>query len=364
MRARIAGPDEAEAWDEFVAREDSAVIMQSWQWGEIRSRLGWEVHRVLVEEAGRPAAAAQMMVRRLPARAGSIGYVPRGPVGDWLDPEVAALLFGTLHEIARDSNAVFTKVVPPLSDSAQNRQAMRDLGFRESTHPMTPQATVLLDLRPSEEEMLASFSRGLRSSIRSGGGKGVSWRVGGLPDMPLVYEIMRDASERTGVNIRSFEHYETEYSMLAEKDMAHLLIAEYDGRPVSAYCAYRFGGYAAGPGPGASMRIKGISPSSALLWELARWSKKMGCHTFDLWGAPGEVRDIVASGGQIPWDRRDGEWGVLNYKRSFSKNLVTFVGSFDYVYAPVRYQLVSQMMAGDWRLERLASFLEARRLAR
>jgi hypothetical protein len=40
-------------------------------------------------------------------------------------------------------------------------------------------------------------------------------------------------------------------------------------------------------------------------------------------------------------ERTDDLWGVYHFKRGFSKNIVCYVGSWDFVYKPTLYPLIT-----------------------
>src|SRR5512138_2324041 len=91
-------------WESLVQRESSFSMLQSWEWGSFKQRLGWQVYRLAVEDAGELVAGAQMLVRPLPLGL-SLAYVPRGPVGSWCNPRVAELLLTELCRLARNQGA-------------------------------------------------------------------------------------------------------------------------------------------------------------------------------------------------------------------------------------------------------------------
>lgn len=354
----------AEEWDRFVAQGDCFGLMQSWDYGRFKSTLGWEAHRVMVSGDSGPLAAAQVFVKEFPLGMGSIAHVPRGPVVISEEPEALDLVYEKLREIAQDHRAIFLKVEPAWMDSPQNRRAMTERGFRESVHPIQPEATVFLDLSRPLEEIFKGFSRSTRNKINASARKGLSVRRGGVGDIPVFYELMLETFKRTGMTVRAQERFAAEFSLFAASNRALLVIAEHDGKPVAAHIAYTFGRWAAYFHGGSSADRANLNPNVLLIWEQVKWAKERGCEMFDLWGIPGEVRKMKAEGTEIPEERTDGQWGVFKFKRGFSKDVVTFVGSFDYVFAPMRYQLVSQFLAGDSKLERVSSWIEARTVRR
>lgn len=366
LKASIIGSKRAQEFDEFVASAGggACVITQSWDWGVVRKHLGWDPVRILVEDDRGPVASAQVLLRRLPAGVGSIAFVPSGPVGAWLEPEVGQCLLGKIDEVAREAGAIFLKVEPPLADSPEARRAVCDLGFAERSHSMGPMATVVVDLTPDLEEIFRSFSSSTRALIRRAERKGLVVREGGPEDLGVLYEFLRTTAERTGMNLRNFEHYETEYQVFAEKGDACMRVAEFEGEVVSIYTAHRFGDVMVGIGPGASRYSLPISPPSTLIWELMKWGKAQGVRSLDLWGAPAEVRQMVAAGKEIPKDRTDGAWGYYQFKTRFGGRLVTYAGSFDRVYAPIRFTGASHLLAQEAVVDRLGNLMEALRSRR
>src|SRR5512143_432784 len=118
-------------WETLVQRESSFSMLQSWERGSFKHRLGWQVFRVAVEDAGELVAGAQMLVRPLPLGL-SLAYVPRGPVGSWRDPRVAQRLFAELCRLARNQGAVFLKVEPAARPDSPAIALLEASGFQRS----------------------------------------------------------------------------------------------------------------------------------------------------------------------------------------------------------------------------------------
>lgn len=351
----------SEKWDDFVAKCDYFGHIQSWGYGTFKEYLGWKVFRVVVFDDDGPVAVAQMFIKEFPVGLGSVAHVPRGPVVDRANTAALDLLYQKLQEIAQEHKAVFLKVEPPYIDSPENRRVMIERGFQESVHPIQPEATVFLDLTPPLDEVFKGFSRSTRNKINASGRKGLSVRRGGVEDIPTFYQLMFETFQRTGMTVRAQERFEAEFSTFASYDRALLVIAEYDGKPVAAHIGYRFGRWAGYFHGGSSADRANLNPNALLIWEQVKWAKEHGCTMFDLWGIPGEVRQMKAEGAEIPEERTDGQWGVFKFKRGFSKDVVAFVGSFDQVFAPRRYALISRFFEGDSALEKVSSWIEARR---
>ena len=60
---RITDPH---AWDRVLLGLPNPHVLQSWTWGEFKSRHNWRVTRLVFEEEGRTVAAASILRRKLP----------------------------------------------------------------------------------------------------------------------------------------------------------------------------------------------------------------------------------------------------------------------------------------------------------
>lgn len=344
-------------WNSLVHQGDSFSMLQSAGWGSVKTELGWEAFRVGVVDDATLVAGAQMLIRKLPLGAGSLAYVPRGPLGSWRDPRVASLLFDALHGIARQHRAAFLKVEPVTTDNGETRDTLATLGFRASPFSNQPLATIVVDITPDDETILRSMRDSTRRKISSAERKGVIVRRGDSSDLGAFYDLMRETAQRTGATLRSREYYENEFRVLGDGDQAILLFADHDGHTMAAHITYAHGNHAAFFHQASSNARSNLNPNSLLVWEQIKWAKSRGCQTYDLWGIPDEVGEIVARGEEVPTDRTDGLWGVYRFKSGFSRNVVSYAGSFDYVYSPALYSLATSRLING-TLERISSWMD------
>ena len=77
-------------WNQIIARLPNAHLLQTQEWGSVKSHYGWEpIHRLWGENDD-PDAAALILERRIPIVGFSslirVLYVPKGPLlRDWSD---------------------------------------------------------------------------------------------------------------------------------------------------------------------------------------------------------------------------------------------------------------------------------------
>ena len=89
-------------YSDFVSAGHHASFLQMWEWGELKSRTGWQPLRLAVERDGEIVAAMQVLKRSVPGLGRSLFYSPGGAALGWT-PYLAFELFPG-RWIARDAD--------------------------------------------------------------------------------------------------------------------------------------------------------------------------------------------------------------------------------------------------------------------
>ncbi|MEW6443896.1 MAG: peptidoglycan bridge formation glycyltransferase FemA/FemB family protein [bacterium] len=351
-------------WSDFLGREPAFALLQSWEWGDFKEKLGWKAFRIAVTLAGQIVAGAQLLIKPLLPAIASLAYVPRGPVGRWTtDGEAASLLLAELHRVAREHRAVLLKLEPPLPDGEGAAEALAGRGFRASPYNNQPRSTIILDLGGEPDRILMQMRQKTRQYIRSAVRQGVTVRAGEAADLPDVCELIRMSGKRKRYPTRSSGYYQTEWHSL----QGHIvvLMAYLHGRLLALRTICSFGRHAAELHAGSVEHGGKLHPNYLLVWEGIRWAKSRGCLTYDFWGVPEQVgQDACRGMGPTASERTDDLWGVYRFKRGFSRNVVSYVGSYDYVYRPMLYNLAFNRYLGSKRMDLIAPWLDRVRTAR
>jgi peptidoglycan pentaglycine glycine transferase (the first glycine) len=341
---RFHRPSEQTSWDALVAAVPEGHLLQSWAWGELKSRFGWRVQRLAVE-----GACAQVLFRRLPAGLGSIAYVPKGPLLDWSDDAAADRLLETIRSLSLAQRAICLKIepnVPAEADGTERSPALADrlaaLGFRPSAQAVQPRRTLLIDLDDEPEALLARMKQKTRYNVRLASRRGVEVRAGGEEDLPAFYRLMQRTAERDRFGIHSQDYYESAHRLLVEPGMGRLLLAEHDGTLLAALVVMAFAGEACYMYGASADEGRNLMPTYLLQWEAMLWAREVGCDTYDLWGVPDEQEKVLEDEFT---KRSDGLWGVYRFKRGFGGRLVRTPGAWDLIYAPLRYRLYQTALA-------------------
>lgn len=118
-----------EQWNGFAAQSPHFTLMQSYEWGEFKERLGWKAIRLATKQRGKITAVAQLFIKPAPLGLFSVGYVPRGPLVDWEDRTTTTALLDALHSEARRHRAVFMKIEAPLLNNPVAHRRLQQYGL-------------------------------------------------------------------------------------------------------------------------------------------------------------------------------------------------------------------------------------------
>ncbi len=340
---------DAQGWDNGIQALPGAHILQTWEWGQLKARTGWQALPQVWPGAGSPGweAAAMLLQRALPVGGLRVLYVPRGPLLDWGNAPLRRRVLDDLQALARRRGAIFLKIdpevllgtgVPAGADAHENpvgAEVLADLqqrGWRFSTDQIQFRNTVQVGLEPCEEELLARMKQKTRYNLRLAERKGVRVRAGGLEDLGLLYRMYAETSIRDGFVIREEAYYHAVWESFLRAGKAEVLIAEVEGEPVAALLLFFFAGRA--------WYLYGMSreahrekmPNYLLQWEAMKRAKALGCRVYDLWGAP----DV--------FDESDSMWGVYRFKEGLGGEVVRTLGAWDYPARPWLYRLYTQTL--------------------
>lgn len=375
---------ESNNWNSIISQLPNPHFLQTYEWGQVKAKYGWSPLYAVWDADGKwkvesdpkplsifhsPVAAALILKRqiirdRFAARL-SILYSPKGPLLDWTNETWRNRVLNDLQSFARKQGAIFLKIDPDVvlgigvpkseDDASENsgQVVMSELkrrGWEYSSDQIQFRNTVLIDLNPSEEEMLARMKQKTRYNIRLAEKKGVSLRAGTLDDLPMLYKMYAETSVRDGFVIRDEGYYKTVWETFMHSNVdllassqastcqsanfpsCELLIAEVKGEPVAAMVVFYFAGRA--------YYIYGMSrdahrekmPNYLLQWEALKRAKAKRCTVYDLWGAP-EV-----------FDESDSMWGVYRFKEGLGGRVVRMLGAWDFAPNPLWYKMYSEVI--------------------
>ena len=315
------------AWDAFVARHPHGSLLQMTNWATLKGRFGWSSRRVWLRQDGELAAGAHILFR--PAAWGTVkvAYIPHGPLVDWTDEEQVTLLFNQIDFALYEHRAGFLSFEPLVwqGELPEWEAICRRLGNVPSDVTVQPPQTIILDLRPSTDEILAAMKQKTRYNIRLAARKGVTVRQGTLADMPIFNALMRLTGQRDRFGVHAPEYYQAAYELFSP-DRVALFIAQYEARPLAAIMVFRWGQTAAYLYGASGNEQRELMPNYAVQWAAIEWAKAQGCTRYDLWGIPDAPEAELEANFT---EQTDGLWGVYRFKRGFGGQMRRTVGAWE-----------------------------------
>jgi peptidoglycan pentaglycine glycine transferase (the first glycine) len=332
-----------ETWDAFVSDHPTGHLLQTWAWGELKSRFGWQVERLAVAEERRILAGAQVLFRPFPP-AFSLAYIPKGPLVDWDNQAQTDALLSGLHRLSHSRRSVFLKIEPNAAIDDSVAEAIDGCGFNVSIFAVQPPRTILVDLTPAEEDILAAMKQKTRYNIRLAVRKGVIVRFGTAADLPTFFRLMQVTGQRDRFGIHSLDYFRAAFELFAP-DRTALLLAEVAEEPVASLMVFAHGSRACYLFGASSNTHREKMATYLLQWEAMRWAKARGCQDYDLWGIP-DVDEAELEAEFVDRGRdSSGLWGVYRFKRGFGGQVQRAIGTFDFVYNRPLYWGYRQWMA-------------------
>lgn len=299
-------------------------LFQSPFWAAHKERFGWK-----------PLAASDgtlLLFRRLGGPF-SLLYLPYGGTAaadgsTHLLPPVEFHLsrfLGTLEEACRrqSKGPTFLRWDVPFPSEALTPERLHAAGMSKAVSDVQPPDTVVLDLRPGEEALLAGMKGKTRYNVRLSEKRGVRVELAN-PEKELSawYQLYRLTALRDRIAIHSYDYYRSLFELARVEDPEELSLRLYLAYHEKSLLAgiitarYRKSAYYL---YGASSNEKrNLMPSYALQWRAIRDARGEGAESYDFFGIPpaqepdhpmhGLYRFKVGFGGSIL--HRPGAWDL------------------------------------------------------
>lgn len=326
-------------WDAAAAHSPGGHVLQSSAWARIREAQGWRADYLCL---GDPLPVALVLWRRIPLL-GEMAYVPRGPIVAPGDLDGLAHALEALAQLARERRALLLKVDPELERSAAS-PVLVNAGYARGPDVQPVVATLVLDLGPDPDALLASLEKDTRWSVRQSAKRGVEVRaVSDDGSLRAFYDLYRETGERASFVTRTWEYYRLVWRTLIDAGLATLRLAYLAERAVAGAMTWRCGDREIYMYGASGEEGRRSYASYGLQWECIAGARARGARTYDLGGIPAD-----------PARKDDPMYGPYLFKKGFGGEPRRWVGSHDTVPDALRYRLFSLAEPAYSRVLRLA----------
>jgi len=314
MELKLVANLPQEDFDRFVENCTSGSFLQSWGWGEWMRANGKVPQRVAVQDStGNILLTAQIFLTPVPKLGGSYLYSPYGPLLAETAPAEEVTNF-FLSQIAKQfPKSSFLRLEPkqPLPASGK------------ATRHIQPGKTLVLDLKKSEDELLAEMHQKTRYNIKLAQRHEVAIKIG---SSEAALKLIDETSARQGYKNHPLSYYQKMVEFFGNQEGALKLkvySAEYNGQTLasaimldygSASRTYLFGG--------TSYTDRNVMAPYLLHWQAMLDAKKAGLKAYDFWG-------IETASGKTP--------GFVRFKLGWGGTQINYPAATDIVYKPLWY---------------------------
>jgi peptidoglycan pentaglycine glycine transferase (the first glycine) len=325
----------AQQWQALLAKNTNASILQTAEWGKLKTAFGWEPIYVANETAG-----AMVLFRKLPHHIPwfTIAYIPRGPVSFSQESPDYQNLWLEIHQICRKRHAIFLRVEPDeWQNSPQAEILLQSMnGFQPGFATIQPPNTMVISLAGTEEDWLNRMNQKTRYNIRLSQKKDLV--VEESDQIAAFSHLMEQTGDRDNFGVHTPTYYQKCYDSFKPENTVHLLMVSFEGKPLSALMLFirgKRGYYLYGA---SSNEERNRMPNHLLQWTAMKMCAQYGCTEYDLWGIPDESEETLESQFQ---NRQDGLWSVYRFKRGFGGEIRRTIGTLDFSYIPLFYRFIA-----------------------
>lgn len=335
MFIREARIEEKEKYNSLVTHP-----VQSWEWGEFKSKTGVEVERLCLMDKQKMVSAFQFTLHQVPKTNFKIGYFPKGSMPD-------EQMLNALLDAGKRTRAIFIKLEPN-SETGEAETQIRNLSQKFDLRPaksVFSPYTFILDLTKSEEELLVQMKPKTRYNIRVAEKNGVQVKE---DTSSLAFETYLRLTRETAKRQKFYAHDENYHRLMWENlkpsGMAYLLTAKLGEEILVTWILFVFNNVLYYPYGASLSEKRNLMASNLMMWEAIKFGKRMGCTSFDMWGALGPNPDE-----KDPW------YGFHRFKEGYGGKLIAFTGAYDLVINPQIYPLLNTADKLRWKVLRLLS---------
>ncbi|MDD3903806.1 MAG: peptidoglycan bridge formation glycyltransferase FemA/FemB family protein [Sphaerochaeta sp.] len=322
---------------------ETPLLHQSSYWSQVKQNQGYQAKAFDIKirscdislEKGSSYLLDDVLVLLSPvSRNHTIGYIPYGPVLKPLEDKMGSFLEDLsvqLREKLPKSCFLLRYDLPwkrgwDDEELSVDQQELRlnwgtaSHQLRKSCSDQLPSDTMFVDLQGSEEDLLSRMHPKTRYNIRLAQRKGVEVRQVGHDHLHYFYELYQETCQRNNIQLHDISFFESLYGIEDEFAGCTLLMAFFEGRPLSAMflshsdfrATYLYGA--------SSSSNRNSMSTYALQWEAMRLGKSWNCTEYDMFGVAPQV------------SKAHPMVGLSTFKKGFGGELFHRMGCWDYCY--------------------------------
>lgn len=308
---------EKKIWEEFLTKKEIAFypLFQSWNWGDVQKKLGFEVQRIGLYDNQQLVGICQIVV--IKAKRGYYLHLRHGPTIIPFTKQYFTAFMVYIIQLAGRLGVSFVRLSPLIGKDSSEYTFFQSREFVNSPmHNMDAELCLVLPLISSEEQLLANMRKSHRYLIRKAEKMDIKIiKTTDEKEIDSFLSLYKDLSARK--HFVPHKGIKDEFLIFSKEDQAMLFLAKFEEK-IIAGALILFVGDMAIYHHGASLSaFKHIPASYLIQWNAIKEARKRGMKYYNFWGvAPSEAKNH-------PWQ------GLTLFKLGFSGEVREFMHAKD-----------------------------------
>jgi lipid II:glycine glycyltransferase (peptidoglycan interpeptide bridge formation enzyme) len=298
-------------------------FLQSPEWQKFQESVGRKIFNISGNNFW-----ANIIEHSLPI-VGKYFYVPRGPIIKQ-EADIKEQI-GKLINLSKDNNIGWIRIEPANEEILNAIRNNTNYRIVKAPHDMQPKELLMIDIKKSEEEILAQMKPKTRYNIKLAEKKGVKTRSAERTEQNEKYideflRLVAVTAERNKITSHPENYYKKMFESIPS-DILKLYIAEYKDKIIAANLVVFYGNTCIYLHGASDDEYRNVMAPYMLQWRQIRdAAEEYGI--YDLGG-------IRTEEGNNNWK------GITRFKTGFSPvtKPTEFPGSYDIIIDPMRYYL-------------------------
>ncbi len=298
-------------------------ILQTPFWADFKSKSGWKSFDI---------QNTSVLVKPVYSKF-KMAYIPEVSDKDWKTwlPEFTK----EMQKLAKTENIIFTRLEIWQDQDEDLKNLLEQNKYKKSFEFVQPEHRRVIDIKGTEEEILAQMKQKGRYNIKVAQKHDVTIEIHDDPskyleDAELAYPLIAGTGSRKNFGVRQQSYFVDLLKTLYDNHAGALFIARYQGKPVVALIISFYDGAADYFYGGSSTEHKEVMAPSLAHWIVIQEAKRRGCTSYDMLGA-------------APPDQPNHPYaGFARFKEQFGGEYIHLMGSFDLIFSPIWYKIFCQ----------------------
>jgi lipid II:glycine glycyltransferase (peptidoglycan interpeptide bridge formation enzyme) len=326
---KIENISNQDQWDNWLkSNSQHNPFTQSWAWGDILLAEGKKVERLAVVEGEKVLAQAQVIYSQI-IFGWQYAFCPQGPIVVSSIKYQVSSIYEEFKQYFKSKKCVFFRIEP---DALNTKYLILNT---KKTIDINPPATLILDLKNSEEELLAGMHQKTRYNIHLAEKKDL--QISNEKNLEVFWLLMNKTGSRDKFGL----HHKSHYEKVLQSAVVYQLTAYENKIPVACAVFARFGNTFTYLYGASDYEHRDLMAPYLLQWQGIKMGKSSGCQQYDFFG--------VAPVKDGSYDQKHQYAGVTRFKLGFGGAPNRSVGTWDMVIDNKKYKLYNLLR----RLRRL-----------